>query len=64
MTQDEYGTSEVVICFHSIQTSIMIFATQQDMYYITSVSSAKAVNGRNAGTVHKSPSNHSFIYLL
>jgi hypothetical protein len=59
MTQDEYGTSEIVICFHSIRILIKIFATQQDIYYnITPVSSAQAVNGRNAGTVHPT------IYLL
>jgi len=65
MTQDEYDTSEIVICFYSVRTLIMIFATQQDMYYnITPVSSAKAVNGCKAGTVLRSPSTHSSIYLL
>jgi hypothetical protein len=66
MTQDEYGTSEIAICFYSIRTLIMIYMTQQDIYYIstTTVSLAKAVNGHNAGAVLRSPSTHSSIYLL
>jgi hypothetical protein len=55
-TKDEYGTSDITICFYSILTLIMIFSTQQDINQNTvGVSAAKAVNGCNAGAVLRCP---------